>query len=116
MRRPKIDLTGCTVLGLEAAPKVANRQTGEVATDAEGRPKWAVTVFLSDPTTDDSGSVRVTVPSASPIEVIAGQPVKLVNPRVMHWEANGRSGMAWSAEAVEPASAPATAKAGGRSE
>lgn len=101
MRRPKLDLSGCTVIGLEANAKVANRQTGEVATDSEGRTKWAVSVFVSEPGTGDSGAVKVTVPSSVPIEVTPGQPLTLVNPRAMYWETGGRSGMSWSADAVE---------------
>lgn len=103
MRRPKVDLTGVAVIALEAKPKIANRQTGEVATDAEGRTKWAVSVFVSDPGSEDSGAVKVTVPSASPLSVTPGQPLTLINPRVMHWETNGRSGMAWSADGIEQA-------------
>lgn len=101
MRRPKIDLSGVTTLALEAAPKVKNMQTGEIAVDEQGRTRYAVAVFMSDPATNDSGMVKVTVPSASPIEVTPGTPVRLVNPRVMHWDNNGRSGMAWSADGVE---------------
>lgn len=100
MRRPKLDLSGCMIVALEARQKVANRKTGEIALDAEGRPKWAVTCFVSDPQSEDAGAVRVTVPSVTPIEVQPGQPIELVNPRAMHWETGGRSGMAWSAEAI----------------
>ncbi|SMY00839.1 hypothetical protein BSP109_03239 [Brevibacterium sp. Mu109] len=103
MRRPKVDLTGCTVVGLEATPKVADRTTGELATDADGRTKWSVSVFVSDPATKDSGAVKVTVPSSTPIALSAGDPLVLVNPRVLHWEVGNRSGMAWSADAVESA-------------
>ena len=101
MRRPKVDLAGCTVIGLEAVPKIANRQTGEVAIDAEGRTKWAVSAFVSDPASEDSGAVRVTVPSSVPITITPGQPLTLINPRVMHWETGGRSGMSWSADGIE---------------
>ena len=107
MRRPKVDLSGCTVLALTAAPKLANRQTGEVATNADGVPKYGVDLFIADPETEDSGTVKVTIASATPINVTPGTPVTVSNPRVMHWDANGRSGMAWSADAI------ATARPGG---
>lgn len=100
MRRPKLDLSRCMVVALEAKPKIANLKTGEVATDADGRTKYGVQVFVSDPESEDAGAVRVTVPSATPIEVQPGQPIEFVNLRVMHWEKGDRSGMAWSAEAI----------------
>lgn len=103
MRRPKVDLSGCTVLALQAAPRIADRKTGEVATTADGVTKWSVDLFVTDPEApSEAGSIKVTVPSASGIEVKPGQPVRLVNPRVMHWETGGRSGMAWSADGIEP--------------
>ncbi|MDO5699375.1 MAG: hypothetical protein Q4G51_15545 [Dermatophilus congolensis] len=102
MRRPKVDLSGCTVFLLKAEPK-ANRLTGEVQRDANGVEKSTADVYISDEAAGESGMVRITVPGTAVLEIPQGTLVRLIGCRVMHWDTNGRSGLAWSAEAVEPA-------------
>ena len=107
-----VDLSAVTSLALAVEPKIKDRNTGEVAIDANGVQKWTVSVFLNEAQASDSGMVRVTVVSAEEPALTLGQPLQFSGLRVMHWEAGSRSGMAWSADSVVTPSA----RRGGASE
>ncbi|WP_158716346.1 hypothetical protein [Blastococcus sp. Marseille-P5729] len=106
MRRPPIDTSGLEIVGLACSPKIKDRQTGEIATDASGVPKHAVDAYIRDPRTDDAGMVRITVATSDPPAIAPGQPLRVSGLRVMHWETGGRAGMAWSADEVAVVSVP----------
>jgi hypothetical protein len=103
----KIDLSSAVVFVATApAPKVANRQTGEVAVDREtGAQLATVGLLISD---EGEGNLyQVTVPvTGLPDGLTPGNPVAVTGLRARDWENefNGqkRHGISFRAVAVTP--------------
>lgn len=113
MRTIRVATSAATILLTEEpAPKVRDRQTGEIAKDAvtgEALMKVGV-VYLED---GESSLLQVTVPESGVSEGLAlGGPVALPGLIARPWESvfNGqqRHGIAFRAAAVTPAALPAS--------
>ncbi|MFE7130050.1 hypothetical protein ACFVIM_04260 [Streptomyces sp. NPDC057638] len=113
MRSIRVETSAATILLTEApAPKVRDRQTGEVAKDATtGEPLMKIgVVYIED---GESSLVQVTIPESGISDGLTlGAPVALPGLVARPWESvfNGqqRHGIAFRAAAVTPAVFPAT--------
>ncbi|MEJ8636288.1 hypothetical protein [Streptomyces sp. MS2.AVA.5] len=112
MRMMRIDASTATVLLTESpAPKLRDRQTGEIAKDAvTGEALMTVGVVYIDQ--GESSLIAVTVPQSGVTEGLAvGAPVSLPGLVARPWESifNGqaRHGIAFRAAAVAPGVYPA---------
>ncbi|NEW75064.1 SCO3933 family regulatory protein [Streptomyces rhizosphaericus] len=108
MRSIRVETSGATVLLTEAPePKVKDRQTGEIAKDAQsGEVLMRLGVVYIDG--GESSLLQVTVPESGVTEGLAlGSPVTLIGLIARPWESvfNGqqRHGIAFRAEAIAPA-------------
>ncbi|MCD9594174.1 hypothetical protein [Streptomyces sp. 8ZJF_21] len=108
MRSIRVETSGATVLLTEAPePKVKDRQTGEIAKDAQsGETLMRLGVVYIDG--GESSLLQVTVPESGVTEGLAlGLPVTLIGLIARPWETvfNGqqRHGIAFRAEAIAPA-------------
>ncbi|SNX62305.1 hypothetical protein SAMN06272735_4076 [Streptomyces sp. TLI_55] len=111
MRVIRIDTTSATILLTEApAPKVRDRQTGEIAKDAvSGEALMTVGVVFIDE--GESSLIQVTVPESGVTDGLAvGAPVSLPGLVARPWESvfNGqqRHGIAYRASAIAPGAFP----------
>ncbi|MFD9717595.1 hypothetical protein [Streptomyces sp. NPDC059076] len=109
MRVLRVDTSSATVLLTEApAPKVKDRQTGEIAKDAQtGESLMTVGVVYIDE--GESALFGVTIPESGITEGLAvGSPVSLPGLVARPWESvfNGqaRHGIAYRATALVPGS------------
>ncbi|KUJ37306.1 hypothetical protein ACZ90_70365 [Streptomyces albus subsp. albus] len=111
MRSIRVETSGATILLTEAPePKVKDRQTGEIAKDAqsgEALMKLGV-VYIEG---GESSLVQVTVPESGVTDgLVLGSPVTLIGLVARPWESvfNGqqRHGIAYRAEAIAPAALP----------
>lgn len=112
MRTMRIDTSTATILLTEApAPKVRDRQTGEIAKDtATGEALMKVGVVYIDE--GESSIIQVTVPESGVTDDLAlGAPVSLPGLVARPWDSvfNGqqRHGIAFRAAAVAPGAVPA---------
>lgn len=114
MRNIPVSLEGFTLLTGEAPtvkmveekgkPPVAavDRRTGETL--------YTVSLMVISPVDGATGRrpkptvITVTLECDPGDAVTEGMRVELIDPRVSHWENEGRSGLAWRAQAVVPAS------------
>ena len=71
-----------------------------------GRPQWVVEVLALDP--ERGEVIRVTVAGDQP-RVNQGHPVRFEGLEAIAWSNNGKSGVAFRAASVQPASAPKAA-------
>ncbi|UVS78383.1 YdcP family protein [Actinokineospora sp. UTMC 2448] len=83
-----------------------------VAVDKQtGATLFVVALFakpLPDPETGRAGKgeeIKVTLETDPGDEIVEGMRVELINPRITFWENEGRSGLAWRASGVTPATA-----------
>ncbi|KAF2778739.1 SCO3933 family regulatory protein [Streptomyces anthocyanicus] len=113
MRVIRIDASTATILLTEApAPKVRDRQTGEIAKDAlTGEALMTVGVVYIDE--GESSLFQVTVPETGVSEgLTVGAPVSLPGLVARPWESvfNGkeRHGIAYRATAIAPGAFPMT--------
>ncbi|GAA2369930.1 MULTISPECIES: hypothetical protein [Streptomyces] len=114
MRSIRVETSAATILLTEApAPKVRDRQTGEIAKDAvSGETLMRIgVVYIED---GESSLILVTVPESGVSEGLAlGAPVSLPGLVARPWESifNGqeRHGIAYRAAAVTPAAFPVPA-------
>jgi hypothetical protein len=110
----RVETSTATILLTEApAPKVKDRQTGEIAKDAvTGEALMSVGVVYIDE--GESSLISVTVPESGVAEGLAvGAPVSLPGLVARPWESvfNGRSrhGIAYRAAAITPGAIPVRA-------
>jgi hypothetical protein len=85
----------------EPRTDAAGRQRKDKATDA---PQWQVQLVAMDET--GAEVIRVTVAGAPP-EVVPGQQVQVVGLVAFPWQQDGRSGVAFRAESIQPVKARA---------
>ncbi|WP_455360769.1 SCO3933 family regulatory protein [Streptomyces sp. SYSU K21746] len=111
MRVIRIDASSATILLTEApAPKLRDRQTGEIAKDARtGEGLMTVGVVYIDE--GESSLISVTVPQSGVTDGLAvGSPVSLPGLIARPWESvfNGqaRHGIAYRAAAIAPGAFP----------
>ncbi len=107
LQRIPVDLSGCLVICSELpAPRVRDRQTGEVRTDRDGRTLFSVGVCVIQER--DSDVVSVTV-AGEPAGLVRGAPVVVRNLVASPWEQRDdrtgqlRHGVAFRAESIVPA-------------
>ncbi|QEU95158.1 hypothetical protein [Streptomyces kanamyceticus] len=104
MRQIPVDTTAATVMVAKAPqPKVKDRRTGEIATDADGVTQMTVEVMFS--ANDEVEILKVTVPQPGiSDDLVMGAPVALTGLVASAWENefNGqkRHGIAFRAIAV----------------
>ncbi|MEU6946183.1 hypothetical protein ABZ957_13265 [Streptomyces sp. NPDC046316] len=101
MRQIPVDTSAASVMVAQSpAPKIANRQTGEVATDREtGATLFVVNVMFA--ANDAVDLLAVAVPeSGISGELAMGTPVALTGLVARPWERDGRHGIAFRAVAV----------------
>ena len=106
MRNIPVDTSALsfTVAG-EPEPKIADRATGEVKRDAEGRDLYTIPL-LPKPNDDRRNPVIVvTFPSIDFPQIPEGVQVRPVGLAAFFWQMNGRSGMGFRCEAIRPAEA-----------
>ncbi|WP_326597344.1 SCO3933 family regulatory protein [Streptomyces sp. NBC_01803] len=116
MRSIRVETSTATILLTEEpAPKVRDRQTGEIAKDAvSGEALMRISVvYIQD---GESSLVQVTIPESGVSEgLVLGAPVALPGLVARPWESvfNGqqRHGIAFRAAAVTTAAFPVTAGA-----
>lgn len=111
MRSIRVDISSATILLTEAPePKVKDRQTGEIAKDAQtGEALMKLGVVYIDG--GESSLLQVTVPESGVTDGLAlGSPVTLLGLVARPWESvfNGqqRHGIAYRADAIAPAAMP----------
>ncbi len=97
-----VDQSAYMATALAVEPKLISRQTGEIAKTADGLAKWVIAAFLVENETGRGDLVKVTIPSAQSPQIQMGAPVRFKNLRVRYWAQNGRSGLAWGADGIEP--------------
>jgi hypothetical protein len=86
-------------------PRVANQQTGEVRKDrTSGEVLYSVGVCAIRGR--DSSVIQVSV-AGEPRGLSVGAPVRLVDLEASSWDIDGRSGVAWRAASVVPATGAA---------
>jgi hypothetical protein len=107
----RVDAASATILLTEApAPKVRDRQTGEIAKDTvSGEALMTVGVVFIDE--GDSSIIQVTIPESGVTEgLTVGAPVSLPGLIARPWESvfNGqqRHGIAYRATAIAPGAFP----------
>lgn len=112
MKSIRVETSTATILLTETpAPKVRDRQTGEIAKDAvSGEALMKISVVYIDE--GESSLIQVTVPESGVSEGLAlGAPVSLPGLIARPWESvfNGqqRHGIAYRAAAVAPGAVPA---------
>lgn len=117
MRVIRVDSSSATILLTEAAaPKLRDRQTGEIAKDAmTGEDLMTVGVVYIDQ--GESALMQVTIPVSGVSEGLSlGAPVALPGLVARPWEStfNGqaRHGIAFRAAAITPGAFPAAAVQG----
>lgn len=122
LQRIPVDLSGCLVICSELpAPRVRDRETGEVRKDRDGRTLFSVGVCVIQER--DSDVVSVTV-AGEPAGLVRGAPVVVRNLVASPWEQRDdrsgqlRHGVAFRAESIVPAdgsapTGPAGAPSGG---
>ncbi|MEU7368562.1 hypothetical protein AB0B92_23940 [Streptomyces hygroscopicus] len=116
MRSIRVETSTATILLTEAPePKVKDRQTGEIAKDAQtGEALMRLGVVFID--SGESSLLQVTVPESGVTDGLAlGSPVTLIGLVARPWESvfNGqqRHGIAYRADAIAPAAIPVGAGA-----
>ncbi|MGW1087757.1 SCO3933 family regulatory protein [Streptomyces sp. NPDC002596] len=106
MRQIPVDTsTAAAMVAQPPTPKIANRQTGEIATDREtGATLMTVDVmFVMD---SNAEILSLTVPETGvPGDLTMGTPVALTGVIARPWERDGRHGIAFRAVAVTPLTA-----------
>ena len=107
LQRIPVDLSGCLVICSELpAPRVRDRETGEVRKDRDGRTLFSVGVCVIQER--DSDVVSVTV-AGEPAGLVRGAPVLVRNLVASPWEQRDdrtgqlRHGVAFRAESIVPA-------------
>lgn len=104
MRNNKLDIGGMTfTVAGEPEPKIADRETGEVKKDSEGRDLYTIQL-LPIPNDDRRNPViTVTFPSVDFPKIPLGSQVRPVELCCFFWEMKGRAGMGYRCEAIRPA-------------
>ncbi|MFE5484521.1 hypothetical protein [Streptomyces sp. NPDC056527] len=106
MRQIPVDTsTAMAMVAQPPTPKIANRQTGEIATDREtGATLMTVDVmFVMD---GNAEILSLTVPQTGVSnDLTMGTPVALTGVIARPWERDGRHGIAFRAVAVTPLTA-----------
>ncbi|MFD0145397.1 MULTISPECIES: SCO3933 family regulatory protein [unclassified Streptomyces] len=110
MRQIPVDTsTAAAMVAQPPTPKIANRQTGEIATDREtGATLMTVDVmFVMD---GNAEILSLTVPQTGvSSDLTMGTPVALTGVIARPWERDGRHGIAFRAVAVTPLTAATAA-------
>ncbi|MEU7004501.1 hypothetical protein [Nonomuraea sp. NPDC046570] len=96
-----VDVSKLTITCVKApAPRVLNRDTGEIKTDKNGNTVYEVTVSVED----EFGRIElVKIGIAGEPPIRAGDPVNAVGLLGYVWEIAGRWGIAYRASALLPA-------------
>ncbi len=81
-------------------PRLVNRQTGELKTNAEGVQLWQLRV-LAQVDDQDGESFLISFPAQTPPTVQLGMPLRIRGLTAIPWEFDGRYGIAFSAQSVE---------------
>ena len=89
------------------APEPRTDQSGRQRTEkGTGAPQWQLQLVAMDET--GAEVIRVTV-AGNPPEVVPGQPVQVEGLVAFPWQQDGRSGVAYRADAIAPLKARASA-------
>lgn len=105
MRNIPVDISGLSFIVVgEPEPKIADRETGEIKQDREGRDLYTVRL-LPQPNDDRRNPViTVTFPSVDFPKIPQGVQVRPVGLSAFYWSMNGRSGVGFRCEAIRPVS------------
>jgi hypothetical protein len=99
----KIDTTGVTFLCTRAPEQRIAFDTGQPRVDREsGLPLWQVQLMALDASGGDV--IAVTVPGD--VNITVGQPAQIGGLVALPWSQEGRSGVAFRAEAIRASGAP----------
>ena len=89
------------------APEPRTDQSGRRRTEKDtGAPQWQLQLVAMDET--GAEVIRVTV-AGNPPEVLPGQPVQVERLVAFPWQQDGRSGVAYRADAIHPLKARTSA-------
>ncbi|GII65633.1 hypothetical protein Skr01_57180 [Sphaerisporangium krabiense] len=116
MRNIPVDIANLAfIVAGEPEAKLADRDTGEIKTDREGRELYTIPL-LPKPNDDRRNPViTVTFPSVDFPKIPEGIQVRPVGLSAFYWSMNGRSGMGFRCEAIRPVNAPANGSGNGPS-
>lgn len=81
-------------------PRLVNRETGELKTNAQGIQMWQLRV-LAQVDDQDGEALLVSFPAQTPPTVRLGMPLQIRGLTAIPWEFDGRYGIAFSAQSVE---------------
>ncbi|WP_119729524.1 SCO3933 family regulatory protein [Thermomonospora amylolytica] len=102
MKRIPVDVRGLEFRAVEdIAPKLKNRETGEMKVNAAGVPVYELMVTVKGEGRR-AELMSVSLPTNTPPDVRAGQLVRFEGLTGFFWETSGRSGVSFSVTAIEP--------------
>ena len=85
---------------LAIVPKLDQNQVQ--ARNKDNVPKWEIQLLMSSEAERRPEVLALTLTTNTPPELVAMTPVQVENLIARHWENNGRSGIAFSADQVRP--------------
>jgi hypothetical protein len=100
-----------TLVAMAAPEPVVDFTTGQPKADPRGRPLFTVQVAAMF---DGQGEVLAVKVAGEPTGIGAGVPVSVEGLVAQPWELDGRSGIAWRANAIRPATTAGGDKGGER--
>ncbi|MFC5828972.1 hypothetical protein [Nonomuraea insulae] len=96
------------MVAAEAEPKIADKATGEVKKDAEGRDLYTLPLLVTPNDDRRNPVIMVTFPSVDFPQIVLGSRVRPVGLVCFFWQINGgNAGLGFRCEAVRPDSAKA---------
>ncbi|QXJ25980.1 hypothetical protein AGRA3207_007553 [Actinomadura graeca] len=102
MKRIPVDVAGLEFRAVEdIAPKLKNRETGEMKVNAAGVPVYEVLMTVKGEGRRTE-LMAVSLPTNAPPDVRAGQVVALEGLTGFFWETSGRAGVSFSVTAIAP--------------
>ncbi|MYQ60078.1 MULTISPECIES: hypothetical protein [unclassified Streptomyces] len=102
MQQKPIDTSRLGVIRCVIAPEPRTTPDGEVRRDREGTPQWITGLSVRQAQGRRTDIVHVTT-SGQPQGITEGAPVRVVGFWASDWEVDGRSGVSYRAEGLEPA-------------
>lgn len=97
MRFIPVDQTALTLNALQVEAKTD--QDGTQKVNRDGIRQWSI-ITLAQSEGGTPEVLKVTVPSTTEPDIEPMEPVSFTNLRAIAWEANGRSGIAFSADSL----------------
>jgi hypothetical protein len=97
----RVDTSQLTFLVVAAGVPVRDFESGRAKIE-DGQPLFSIRMVVMDPGSGEAEIINVKVPG-EPVGLIPGQPVKLHELTAQPWNIGDKSGVAFRASGVEPA-------------